>query len=608
MARTAAETDAAAVVPNAPIGIRLHPAAEHPTGSPPRRRGVVDLPSTLLALLLAGFVVVGESFDATDTAEWFSSSPGAAVGAGLTVLGIALVLYLPIRGGFALLDGHWDRCEAAPGLPVMAMRVAMRHWMLPTFGIVVAGWLVWLLIHYPGSVDSDTITQLFQWRGLIERTNHHPWFDTAFFGWFWDLGASVGDLNVGLFVFLVLQVVATAAGMALVITYLARLGLPGAARRTLTMVAAVYPTFAMSAGVMSKDSFAGVFWLPFFVLYVEALRTRGRVLTHPWVAIAAVLIAVPLAMAKRTNAYLLLVCVVVLLVVVARRVRLPLLAATATILLATTVLWPTFILPALGVGPATLTDMLSIPVQQTARTVATHGDRIPPDEREAIDAVLRYDGLAEAYVPRRSDQVKGRWNTNASTQEQLAYARVWIAQFARYPETYLSATANNTFEYFAPTSRLTYQTNLDLERYIDFWLSRSVEGTSREQIEEVADTLRSAPALDGARTAVDRITFSTADTLVGSKAFYCSWVPLVALTFAIRRRSWLHVLSTVPMFVNLAFLVAGPIALPRYMVPMLLGSVLVAGLTLVPVRWIAVDPRTRGRRRDGEEQLGPGVA
>ena len=546
----------------------------------------IDVTAALLALLLAAFLVVGASFHATDSTAWFASSPGAAVGSALTTLVIAVLLYLAISTVYGWLDRRWDR-EPESTDRVIPMRRALRRWLLPTFGVIWAGWLTWLLIHYPGNVDSDTITQLFQWQGLAAKVDHHPWFDTMIFGWFWDIGRAVGDLNIGLFVFLAFQVTATALGMALALTYLGRLGLSDRARWILTVSVAVLPTFAISVSAMSKDTFAGIFWLPFLVLFIEAVRTRGRVLCRPWIGAAAVALAIPLVLAKRSNVYVLVLCVVVLLLIAAWRTRLRVLLGTALILAVTNVLWPHVVLPALGVRPGTATDTLSIPVQQTARTVARHGESIPASERAAIDAVLRYKGLAEAYVPRRSDTVKGRWNRNATRAEKLAYARVWFVQLTRYPGTYFAATTNNTYEYFAPLTPLGSASDLNLERYIDFWLSRSYKGTTRAQIEEVAYALHPLPALATVRAAVNHgATTLISGNLLASKAFYCSWVPLLALGFAFRRRSWMLALATVPLFLNLAVLVAGPIALPRYMVPMLQGSVLMVGLMLVPVRWL----------------------
>jgi hypothetical protein len=563
--------------------------------------GSIDVSAAVLALLLAAFVVIGASFNATDSTAWFASSPGAAVGSALATIVLAVLLYLGIRTAYAWLDRRWDALPE-PNDQVIPMRQALRRWLLPSFAVVLAGWLFWLLIHYPGNVDSDTITQLLQWIGLAPKVDHHPWFDTIIFGSFFDIGRAVGDLNVGLFAFLLFQVTATALGMALVLTYLGRLGLSTTARWVLTVFVAVFPSFAIAVTGMSKDTFANIFWLPFLVLFVEAVRTRGRVLTRPWVGAAAIALAIPLVLAKRSNVYVLVLCVIVLLLIAAWRTRLRIAIGTALILAVTNVLWPHLVLPALDVRSGTYTDTLSIPVQQTARVVARHGDSIPADERAVIDAVLRYDGLAEAYVPRRSDTVKGRWNPRSTRAEKIAYVRVWFAQLVRYPGTYFAATANNTYEYFAPLTSVASPSQLNLERYIDFWRSRSFKGTTRAQIEEIAYALHPPPALDTVRDAVNRgAVVVISGNLLASKAFYGSWVPLLALGFALRRRSWMLALATVPLFLNLAVLVAGPIALPRYMVPMLYGSVLMIGLMLVPVRWLPVREITDDQAEPTEE-------
>lgn len=575
--------------PDRPLSARLRPLV-----------AAIDVAAALLALLFGAFVVVGASFNATDSPAWFASSPGAAFGSAMTVVVIAVVLYLPISKTYAWLDQRWVG-QPEPTVRIIPMRRALRRWLAPSFGALLAGWLPWLLIHYPGNVDSDTITQLFQWLGLAENSDHHPWFDTMIFGWFWDIGRPVGNYNIGLFVFLLFQLAATALGMALALTYLGRLGLSDTWRRVLTAFVAVFPIFAISVSVMSKDSFAGIFWMPFFVLFVEAVRTRGRVLARRWVGAGALALVIPLVLAKRSNVYVLVLCIVALLLISAWRTRLRLVIGSAVLLAVTNVVWPQIALPALGVRPGTLSDILSIPVQQTARTVALHGESIPASERAAIDAVLRYDGLGKAYVPRRSDAVKGRLNGRATAEQRVAYARVWFAQLTRYPGIYLAATANNTFEYFAPVSALSFPSDLKLGRYVDFWLSRSLKGTTRVQIEEVAYGLHQPPALSTMRAAVDRATTAfTSGNPLATKAFYCSWIPMLALGFALRRRNWVLALATVPTFLTLAILVAGPIALSRYMIPLILGSVLLVGLMLVPVSWLPAGPgpdRVRPRHR-----------
>ncbi len=562
-------------------------------GRPPRRLAI-DPYAALLSVILAAFTVLGASYHATDSAAWFASSPGAVLAAVLCAFAVAALLYLVLAPVCARLG----RREAEPAPGVLSMAAALRRWLLPTTAVLLLGWLPWLVIHYPGGLDGDTVTQLFQWRGLLERTNHHPWFDTMVFGLFWDAGSALGDLRLGLFAYLLLQELATAAGLALAIAYLGRLGMPRGARRALTVAVAVVPVFPLAASVMSKDALAAVFWMPFLVLFVEAVRTRALVLRRPWAAAGLLTLAALLILTKRTNLYLVLACALVLLVVAVARARLPLAAGAALVVVLTGVVWPAAVLQPLGVKPGTGVDILTIPVQQTARTVLAHGDDLAPEERDAIDAVLRYDGLAEAYDPRRSDRVKGRWNLEATTEQKLAYARTWLGHLVRYPGTYLSATAANTYEYFAPLTPLSFQQELNLSVYVDYWLDRSVPGTTRAEVEAVALALDEPPALDDARAAANEIQSALGEhAFVAAKALYCSWIPLLALAVALRRRDALLAIATIPLFVNLAFLVASPVALPRYTIPLIYGAVLVVGLMLTPVRRLRAVPRRR-RRRD----------
>jgi hypothetical protein len=224
---------------------------------------------------------------------------------------------------------------------------------------------------------------------------------------------------------------------------------------------------------------------------------------------------------------------------------------------------------------------------------------MPQAERSAIAAVLPYDRLAEIYDPRKSDPVKERWKNDATRAQKLAYARVWLVQLARYPDTYVAATANNTFPYFAPTLVVNYPREIDQTARIDMFLAQSVEGTTRQQIEQLVGGFDAPSALDTLRTSVNRVTSAVMSrTLLASMAFYCSWLPLFALGFALRRRNWMLALATVPVFVYLLILVAGPLPGMRYMVPMVLGSVLVAGLTMVPVSWQGASEHETGTRAD----------
>ena len=115
--------------------------------------------------------------------------------------------------------------------------------------------------------------------------------------------------------------------------------------------------------------------------------------------------------------------------------------------------------PALGYTKGGVQEMLSIPLQQTARVVRDHPEDITGPERAAIDAVLHYSDLAEDYNPETADQVKDLYRMDATTSDLIGYLRAWVHLVLRHPGTCLQATYENYYQYLYPDSlRVRYDT------------------------------------------------------------------------------------------------------------------------------------------------------
>lgn len=584
------------------MGTGAHTSHLHARGATIRRTR--DDPwVTLAASWFAVATVAGISLKRDDTFGGFTSSFWALLLSLVLIAVLTSALYAVLTGLFRWLD---RRDRSLPTSPQMSMVTAMDRSFARTWAVLAGVWFGYALIHFPGVPDSDTITQLLQWSDLLPRSDHHPWFDTMIFGWFVGAGKLLGNPGLGMFAYVTAQIAAWAAGVSLILCYLTKLGLTDHARRVLTLIAALSPATLPVVITMSKDSFSTIFLLPFLVLYAEALRTRGRVLSRPGVAVAALLICSLLVLSKRTNLYLVAVCIVVLLCVCAWRRAVALVAGGAVVAVLTQGLWAGVVLPAWHVKPPTANDLMTLPTQQTARIAREHGAEIPLHERQSIDAVLRWDGLGQAYVPRRSDKVKGRWKDDATSAQKAAYFEVWFDQVRRYPAVALSATAANTFEYFAPVSATMIEGENRLWKYVPFWKSRAKPTTTTAQIEQAVAPFDEPAALRPLRRLTHALlTVPLPDgLLIASKAFYASWLPLLLLIAAIRRRNAFQVACCVPLLMNLAFLFAGPIALSRYLIPAVMFSTFVVGLMLTRARWEprhlatapSTDPDDRARR------------
>ena len=54
-------------------------------------------------------------------------------------------------------------------------------------------------------------------------------------------------------------------------------------------------------------------------------------------------------------------------------------------------------------------EMLSVPLQQTARFVKYHEEDVSASDKEIIDSIVDYSILADNYDPRIADPIKGNY-------------------------------------------------------------------------------------------------------------------------------------------------------------------------------------------------------
>ena len=109
-----------------------------------------------------------------------------------------------------------------------------------------------------------------------------------------------------------------------------------------------------------------------------------------------------------------------------------------------------------GVEKGSAREALSIPFQQTARTVRDHGDEITEEERMAIDGLLDYDSLAESYDPLISDPIKDNAKSGVGKEAILNYFVTWFKMFFKYPLTYIEAGLGQSYGYYAFTPQFPY--------------------------------------------------------------------------------------------------------------------------------------------------------
>lgn len=317
------------------------------------------------------------------------------------------------------------------------------------FGIILLGWLPFLVMCYPGNVTTDAIRQLSMWCGYRPATNHHPWFTTLLFGQFMNIGRYISD-NTGIFIIVVFQVVLCGAIYSHLCLRVRRYVGKNGALLTALFFAVVPMWGSYSVSVVKDTMFYAVFAL-YFCFFIDIFTLNDEMVSKKeerkrWLLFFVMNGAVCLI--RNDGIYRVIPAGIALLAAVLKRKKM--VFAVLVSVYGVLLIYNTFIFDVLGIAKGDLREMLSIPLQQTARYVRDCND-VSEEEKDIIQnfMAMSLDELKEGYNEELSDPVKGKTKVQ-SMEELLRYGNVWLHMGLRHPGIYLQATINNTYGYYYP--------------------------------------------------------------------------------------------------------------------------------------------------------------
>ena len=406
--------------------------------------------NTILAIVLACFWTVGEMYCSEyELSGGFTNVLYAA----LNTFAVALLL----RQLIALLDhvlntGH-SSGERKDGI------ILGKRSMLYSAGVLFFSWVPFMILSYPGSLASDTIFQIWQINGDIQYWAHTPLFHTLCLKVFIRIGEVIfHSQTAGFF----LCTISQGIFMALVLGYsLQRLyerNCPLLIRRIIFIIYLLTPAYSNMVTTPGKDlAYMGCFlW---YMLLLEKLiyACKNGKEKELGVRYWAVLVAVQICTALvRKNGIYVIVPTGIILALPAIRSRGK---KTALIIFLTCCVLPfagqrvsQYCMEKItGARPASVSEALSIPFQQTARYLKYYGNEISAFEKEAIDAVLGDSSiLGEVYSPDISDPVKMNYNNEASGADLVRYFKAWAMGLRKHPGVYMEAFLQHVYGWFYP--------------------------------------------------------------------------------------------------------------------------------------------------------------
>jgi hypothetical protein len=413
----------------------------------------------------------------------------------------------------------------------------------------------YLLFFYPGSGTADTLYQLSQWLGVIPMNSRHPVPATLLMGSFLSIGSFLGDQNIGIFLYHLMQILFQSFVFAQCTETICGLTSSRTLRWSAFLWLLLNPLFPSWGITCVKDTLysAGVLWLICCLVRIQTHLCRPRSHIFLQLLCAALVVMFFRLNGIITAAVTLLISAVCLLK--RRSDVLRVLGSAALTLLAGAGL--IFTLQAENIAMP-WREAFSLPLQQTARVVWA-GREIQPADLTELKSLFHNRDLRRIYDPVLAAPVKWAWGEEeAPFSDWLRFLRLWRRLGKQYPADYVQAALNSAYGYFFPgAAAVEDQSSLPdfipHERLhgIRLFLNRTGWPAAQKAILLWHKAVKSLPVT----------------SLVYSCAFYV-WTVLFLTGTALFRKKYAVLLPAVPLLLTIAACLAAPIgSCLRYLLP-----------------------------------------
>lgn len=432
--------------------------------------------------------------------------------------------------------------------------------------VILLCWLPVFLAYYPSVFAYDAEGQLYQVLAH-DYSTHHPLLHTLFLGAFFKLGENLpGSYSSGMALHSIVQMFFMAMILGYVLAVLYRERTSWVMRLLLLLFYALFPANSVLAVSTTKD----VLFSGLVLLYVAKLYQwcNGNCKMTKEFVLPFVLISVTMLLFRNNAVYAWLVCQPFLLIFAGKRKALKryALAAAATFLL--------FCLGGIGLKAAVSAqngsprEMLSVPLQQMARTRVMHEEEIDDEMRQKLDSYLPSEWVFAAYNPYLADPVKNRAVIH---DDPAGLMKTWVRLGLQFPMTYVDAFLDNSIGYWYLADK-THSTIYGVGTESGFGYLSTDNRTMPAGCEIIRHSY-----LPGLRAFMERIVSDNeyqkipVVSVIFAPAFYWWMLCFYIVFFLYRKKYKMLVPALFPVAYYLTLLLS-PTVLVRYMYPFLLSS------------------------------------
>ena len=303
-------------------------------------------------------------------------------------------------------------------------------------------WLPYLLSFAPGSVQGDSLNSIIQiFNG--KYNNHHPVLYTLFLGIFIKLGTFLGNINIGIFIYSLVQTGIMLVGIGTVLFWLRN---KYVSKIVLFIAAAyfglisIFPSYAL---VLWKDPIfsVGVLLLSIRLFDTFSEKNIKRDIKN---IILIDMLCFLIIFFRNNGLYIIIACMICLAVAFKKNGMRIWMSILGVVVFSLIIQGPLYDGMKIEKPKA---EAFGIPIQQIAAVVVEKdGLNLSNEQKKVINQLIPIEKIEESYAPARVDDIKfnSKFNNQYLADSQKDILKVWFgllpSNLGIYVRSYISAT------------------------------------------------------------------------------------------------------------------------------------------------------------------------
>lgn len=315
------------------------------------------------------------------------------------------------------------------------------------FVFLLICWLPVLLAVYPGFFVYDAQDEYLQ---VASRTfnTHHPLVHVLMLGGIICAVHKVTDsYNLGIAAYTLVQMILVSGVFTFLISYLRKRKVSKLLRFISVIYFAFFPVIVMFTLCSAKDAIFTAALLLLLISMLEMGISEDEFFNSKPRMVLFILSALTMMLFRKNGIYAFIVLLPALLIYYKKYLKK--MCVILILTLFSYFLINTSLTLMFHAETAENQEILTVPIQQLARTYKFSKEVFEPEDIEVLHEMLSEDALA-LYNPKLSDPVKCHFNNDAYMKDRSSFLMLWLKIGLRKPLSYINAWLVNSYGFWYP--------------------------------------------------------------------------------------------------------------------------------------------------------------